>query len=86
MMGVLRGWEEDRAAIAGVSVNETTAETTMVSDSVTANSRKSRPMMPPISNSEISTAIKETLIDKMVKPIWPEPFSAAASGSSPSSI
>ena len=58
----------------------------MVSDSVTANSRNSRPIMPPISSRGISTAIRETLIERMVKPIWPEPLSAAANGSSPSSM
>ena len=43
-------------------------------------------MMPPISNSGISTAISEMLIDMMVKPISPAPLSAAAIGDSPCSM
>ena len=35
-------------------------------------------MMPLISNSGISTAINETEIETMVKPISPAPFSAAS--------
>ncbi len=34
-----------------------------------ANSRKSRPMMPPIRSSGMNTAISETLMEKTVKPI-----------------
>ena len=75
-----------RDAIIGVSVSDTTIETKIVMVSVTANSRNSRPMMPPISNSGISTATSETLIDTMVKPISLAPLNAAASGFSPSSI
>jgi hypothetical protein len=36
-----------------------------------------------MSRSGIKTAIKETLIDTMVKAISPEPLNAAASGFSP---
>jgi len=43
-------------------------------------------MMPPISNSGISTATSEILIDTMVKPISLAPLKAAAIGFSPSSI
>ena len=58
----------------------------MVIASTTANSRNSRPMMPPISSSGISTATSEMLIETMVKPISLAPFSAAANGFSPSSM
>ena len=46
----------------------------MVIETVTANSRNSRPMMPPISSSGMNTAISEMLIDMMVKPISPAPL------------
>ena len=57
----------------------------MAIDSVTANSLNSRPMMPPISRRGIRAAIREMLIDTMVKAISREPLSAAAKGSPPSS-
>jgi hypothetical protein len=74
-----------RAAIIGVSVSETTAETRIVTLSVTANSRKSRPTMSPMKSSGMSTAMSETVNDTIVKPICAAPFSAASSGRSPSS-
>ena len=52
----------------------------MATLTVTANSRNSRPMMPPISNTGMNTAISDRLIEIMVKPISREPLSAAASG------
>ena len=52
---------------------------------VTANSRNSRPMMPPISSSGMNTATSEMLIERIVKAISPEPFSAASYGFMPSS-
>src|ERR1700688_3291907 len=58
-----------RADIIGVSVSDTTAEITMVTASVTANSRKSRPTTSPMKRSGISTAISETVNDTIVKPI-----------------
>ena len=57
----------------------------MVTASVTANSRKSRPTMSPMNSSGIKTAISETVNEMMVKPICPAPLSAASSGESPSS-
>ncbi len=75
-----------REAIIGVSDSDTKAETPIVIDSTTANSRNSRPMMPPMSSSGISTAISETEIDTMVKPISPAPLSAACIGFIPSSM
>ena len=57
------------AHIIGVVVSETTSETPMATESVTANSRNSRPTMPPISRIGMNTATSETLIDSTVKPI-----------------
>ena len=73
----------NREASIGVKVSDTAAETTMVIASVTANSRNSRPMMPLISSSGISTAISDSEIDTTVKPISPAPFSAAWNGFMP---
>ena len=41
---------------------------------VMANSRNSRPTMPPISSSGMNTATSEKLIETMVKPISPAPL------------
>ena len=51
----------------------------------TANSRNTRPTMPPISSTGMNTAISEKVIDTMVKPISREPFSAASNGRMPPS-
>ena len=69
----------------GVRVSETTAETRIVTASVTANSRNKRPTISPMNSSGISTAISETVSETIVKPICPAPFRAASSGASPSS-
>ena len=69
----------------GVRVSETNAEIRIVALKVTANSRNSRPVMSPMNRSGISTAIRDTVNDMMVKPICSAPFSAAASGRSPPS-
>jgi hypothetical protein len=69
-----------------VSVSDTKAETITADDTVMANSRNSRPTMPPISSSGMNTAISEMLIETIVKPISPAPFNAASSGFMPSSI
>ena len=55
----------------------------MATDSVTANSRNSRPTMPPISRIGMNTATSETLIDSTVKPISRGAVSAASSGGMP---
>ena len=67
-----------REAIIGVSVRATNADTAMHMVVVTANSRNSRPMMPPSSSRGMNTATSEMLIERMVKAISPEPFSAAS--------
>ncbi len=58
----------------------------MVRVTTIANSRNSRPMMPPISSSGMNTAIKDMLMLMMVKPISPAPLRAASMGVSPSSM
>ena len=58
----------------------------MAMASVTANSRKSRPMSPPMKSSGMSTATRETVSETMVKPICLLPLSAASNGLSPSSM
>ena len=74
------------AQAMGTSVNATTAEIKMVTASVTANSRNSRPTTSPMNNNGISTAINEIVKEMIVKPICSEPFSAACTGESPSSM
>ena len=64
----------------GASVSETSADTAIDAVTVSANSRNSRPMIPPISSSGMNTAISEKLIDSTVKPISREPLSAASIG------
>ena len=46
----------------------------MVMVTTTANSRKRRPMMPPIRSNGMNTAISEIEIDRMVKPISAAPL------------
>ena len=69
----------------GTRVRDTTAEITMVTASVMANSWNSRPTISPMKRSGISAAISDTVSEMMVKPICWEPLSAAASGASPAS-
>ena len=57
----------------GVSVSDTTTEIAIVSVTVTANSRNSRPTIPPIRSSGMNTATRETEIEMMVKLISLEP-------------
>lgn len=79
-------WRRNNAHSTGVSVSETKAEATTATATVTANSRNSRPMIPPMKNSGMNTAMSEKVMETMVKPICPAPFSAAAIGSIPSSM
>ncbi len=58
----------------------------MAAARVTANSRNSRPMMPPMKSSGMSTATSDTVSETMVKPICFAPLSAASKGDSPSSM
>ena len=63
-----RAGRSSRAHIIGVVVSDTTSEIRIATDSVTANSRNSRPTMPPISRIGMNTATSDTLIDSTVKP------------------
>ena len=67
-----------RAHSIGVSVSDTKPDTTIATEIVTANSRNTRPTMPPISRTGINTAISENVIEMMVKPISRAPLSAAS--------
>src|SRR6516165_2462332 len=69
-----------RAHNIGVSVSETKPESRMVTVMVTANSRNTRPTMPPINSNGMKTAINDKVIEMMVKPTSREPLSAASSG------
>ena len=69
----------------GVSVRETTPDTTTAMLTVIANSRNRRPTMPPISSSGMNTAMSEMLMEMMVNPISPAPRRAASIGFMPSS-
>ena len=74
------------AHIIGTSVSDTTAEITIVTASVMANSWNSRPTTSPMNSSGIRTAISETVSEMMVKPICCAPLAAPLrAGSSPPS-
>ena len=62
------------AHIIGVAVSETSRDTAMASVRVTANSRKSRPTIPPMRRIGMNTATSETLIESTVKPISRAPL------------
>jgi hypothetical protein len=79
-------WRSSSRHIIGVSVSDTNADITIVTLSVTANSRNSRPTTSPMNSSGIKAAISDTLSEMIVKPICSDPFSAASSGESPSSM
>ena len=68
------------AHIMGVVVSETTIETTIAIERVTANSRNRRPTMPPISRIGINTAISEMLMESTVKPISCAPLQRRLEG------
>jgi len=67
----MRPWPDwcrmKREHIMGASVSDTSADTAIDAVTVSANSRNSRPMMPPISSSGMNTAISEQLIESTVK-------------------
>ena len=75
-----------RAAIIGIRVSESTADTAIEIVMVTANSLNSRPMMPPMNSSGMNTATRLTEIETTVKLISLAPMIAALRGSSPSSV
>ena len=88
MRPVLRsvGARRRRAHIIGVVVSETTSEIRIATDSVIANSRNRRPMIPPIIRIGMNTAISDRLIDSTVKPTSRAPCSAARNGLMPFSM
>ena len=57
----------------------------MAVESTTANSRNSRPTIPPISKIGMKTATSETLMDSTVKPTSRAPRNAASMGLIPCS-
>ena len=73
------------AHIMGVVVSETTSETRIATERVTANSRNSRPTMPPMKRIGRKTATSDSVIDKTVKVISFAPRKAASSGAMPCS-
>ena len=66
-----------RAQIIGVTVSDTTVDTTIAKASVSENSRNRRPTMPPMNRSGMKAAISDRLIEMTVKPICRAPSSAA---------
>ncbi len=74
-----------REVIIGVRVSEMIAEMAMDTAKVTANSRNSRPTMPPMTRMGMKTASRDTVIETMVNPICRAPLRAATSGVSPAS-
>jgi hypothetical protein len=70
----------------GVSVRETKPETRIATPIVTANSWNSRPTMPPRKSTGMNTAVNDSVIDTMVKPISRAPSSAACIGRFPISM
>ena len=73
------------AHIIGTKVNDTTAEMTIVTASVMANSWNRRPTTSPMNRSGMRTAISETVSEMIVKPICAAPCCAACIGASPDS-
>ena len=63
-----------------------TSEIITAADSVTANSRNSRPICPSMNSSGMNTATSDRLIDSTVKPTSRAPSSAASTRSMPFSM
>jgi hypothetical protein len=84
-VALLAGRFSSAAHIIGVVVSEIAIEIRMAMESVTANSRKRRPTMPPISRIGMKTATSESEIEKTVKPICLAPSRAACIGRFPDS-
>ena len=57
-----------REHIIGVVVSDTSSDISTATESVTENSRNSRPTMPPMSRIGMNTATSDRLIDSTVKP------------------
>ncbi len=67
-------------------MRETKPETRMAAPIVTANSRKSRPTIPPMKRTGRKTAASEMVIETMVKATSFEPEKVASSRASPFSM
>ena len=78
-------WRSIREHIIGVSVSETTAESTTAMVSVSANSRNMRPTRPVMNKSGMNTAIRDNVSEITVKPISRAPCNAASIGRKPRS-
>ena len=74
-----------RAHIIGVSVSEMISERISEAVIAIANSWNSFPTYPPIRNSGMNTAISDSVMEMIVKPISLEPLSAASMGVRPCS-
>src|SRR5450830_1802459 len=69
----------------GVVVSEITKDTMTATDMVTANSRNSLPMSPPIMSKGINTATSEILMETTVDDTSREPIIAASTAEAPCS-
>ena len=72
-VGARRNWPHSM----GVSVNDSSSDITTAALSVSANSRSIRPTTPPMNITGVKTAISDTEIDRIVKPMSRAPASAA---------
>jgi len=61
----------------GVRVTDTTPEMRMAAEIVTANSRNSRPRMPPMNRTGMNTAASDVVMARIVNPISFDPLRAA---------
>jgi hypothetical protein len=73
------------AHIIGVVVSEIASEMRIASDSVSVNSRNSRPRTPPISRIGKNTATSDRLMESTVKPTSRAPTKAARRRGMPAS-
>src|SRR5215469_4003647 len=74
------------AHMVGVVVKETTSETAIATLKVTANSRNSRPTIPPIISKGMNTATSDVLMDTTVNPISAAPLKVACTTPIPCSM
>ncbi len=70
----------------GVKVSEMKPEIRTAAPMVTANSRNSRPTIPPMNSTGMNTAASDSVIEMIVKPISREPSRAALNGLVPISM
>ena len=69
-----------------MSVSDTKPDTRIATAIVTANSRNSRPMIPPMKSSGMKTAARDNVMETIVNPISFVPFRAASKTFSPISM